>query len=148
MNDKFRGSIIRLRFYCFRNCNSNISSCTTSNSIEYHIRGSHVVHMSIFQLSGFPYKYDDSYLTVIFSTSLYIMSHVSYHGLTLIIVRICKSSRVFIYTLDSNQRNNTYKFHNCITSARLPYHNSHWVPFICNGSILVTNKYSASQIII
>ena len=86
----------------FRNCNSNISSCTISNNIEYHVCGFHIVQMSIFQLSGFPYKYDDSYLTVIFSTSLYIMSHVSYHGLTLIIVRTCKLSCVFLYTLDSN----------------------------------------------
>ena len=76
INDKFRGSIIRLRFYCFRNCNSNISSCTTSNSIEYHVCGSHVVHMSIFQLSGFPYEYDIFYLTVIFDLSIHYESFV------------------------------------------------------------------------
>ena len=42
----------------FRNCNSNISSCTISNNIEYHVCGFHIVQMSIFQLSGLQYKYN------------------------------------------------------------------------------------------
>ena len=50
----------------FRSCNSNISSCTISNNIEYHVCGFHIVQMSIFQLSGLPYKYNALYLTVIF----------------------------------------------------------------------------------
>ena len=70
ITDKYRGSIIRLRFLLFRSRNSNISSCTTSNSIEYHVCGSHVVLMSIFQLKGLPYEYDIFYLTVIFYLSI------------------------------------------------------------------------------
>ena len=72
--DTDHGNIIRCRFLLFRSCNSNISSCTTSNNNKYHVYGSYVVFMSIFQLKGLPYEYDVFYLTVI-STFPYIMSH-------------------------------------------------------------------------
>ena len=88
----------------FRNCNSNISSCTISNNIEYQVCGLHLVQMSIFQLSGLPYKYNTLLTHSKFSLPRCTVwgMHPVQIKLTLMIVRTCKSSRIFVYILDKN----------------------------------------------
>ena len=100
ITDDYRDSIMILRFLLFRSSNSNISSCTTSNSIEYYVCGYHVILMSIFQLSGIPYEYDNFYFIVIFYLSIHYETFVlPYISITNFINTWLLS--VYIYFLNS-----------------------------------------------
>ena len=51
----------------FRDCNSNISSCTISINTAYEAYELYLVQISIFQLRGLPSKYNTLWITINFT---------------------------------------------------------------------------------